>query len=314
MAEATLSSHGKQPGVRLRTLLMIVAVCAVVCGLGVEGYRNLSPVRRSADLLQPANSAFVKLGAVSTLADPNWLPPWERDEAFRILVRAIDDPDAHVRLSAAMALTRRRDHENKVISLLLGLTKDKEPRVREAALFALEGFRSVGAPKAQVIRAAALAALDDPNSSVRLEAGRAFYVFGQGQIAVPAMAKLVREENGSLRLGALCWLELANSIPKDLEPILRDMVKSDNVTERMSGRSALFHLGISDRERDAMIDAGLRSPHAGERIDAAARLIKLRKGETVIPVLRQIAASDDKPMAARAERMLFELECADAPL
>jgi HEAT repeat protein len=307
-----MAECGRRRGIRLRTLLFAVAVCAFVCALAVQIHRSLSPVRRSASQMQAASSASARCGAVSIVSDPNWLPPWEQEEAYRILVAALDDPDAIVRSSAAMALTRRRDHAAEVVSLVLGLMKDKHPRVRERALFALESFRPRGSTEVDAIVAAAILALDDPNPEVRLEAGRALHVFGQDLRSVPAMVRLVREEKGNLRLGALCWLELAKSIPKDLEPILREMVKSDNVTERISGRQALFRLAIPAHERDAMIDAALKSPFDVERIDAAYWMIKLRKRDRAIPVLQQIAASADKALAARAERMLYELEGPDA--
>ena len=125
------------------------------------------------------------------------------------------------------------------------------------------------------------------------------------------MARLVREENGSLRMGALGWLIMAKTIPKDLEPILRGMVTSDYVRERISARRALFQLGIPDRERAAMIDAALQSSFGAERLDAAESLIKLGKRDTAIPVLRQLATSGDKATRARAERMRFELGRSD---
>jgi hypothetical protein len=55
----------------------------------------------------------------------------------------------------------------------------------------------------------------------------------------------------------------------------------------------------------------LQSPFGAERLDAADSLIKLGKGDTAILVVRQLATSGDKAMAARAERMLFELSRTD---
>jgi hypothetical protein len=55
--------------IRIRTLLILIAGCAILCGLGVRLYRELSPVRRSARQLQAGNSGFTRLNAVATLAD-----------------------------------------------------------------------------------------------------------------------------------------------------------------------------------------------------------------------------------------------------
>ncbi len=206
-----------------------------------------------------------------------------------------------------MALARRRDHGAEVVSLLTGLVHDKDVRVRQTALFALEQLPVRGSPHADAIIEAAVGALDDRKPEVRLEAGRALYVFGQAQRSVTAMARMVREEEGSLRMGALGWLIMAKSVPKDLERILRKMVITEDVGERIWVRRALFQIGIPERDRAAMIDAELHSLFAAERFDATDSLIKMGKGHSAVPVLTQLAASTDKATAARAERMLFEL-------
>jgi hypothetical protein len=70
--------------IRVRTLLILVAGCAIFCGLGVQLYREVSPIRRSARQLQAGNSVFTRLNAVATLADTEFLPPWEREDAYRV--------------------------------------------------------------------------------------------------------------------------------------------------------------------------------------------------------------------------------------
>jgi HEAT repeat protein len=294
--------------IRLSTLLLAIAGCAVVCWLGVQAYLVISPVRRSASRLRSARSAFARLEAVATVADPNALPSWERDEAYRILLIAMSDPDAYVRSSAAMALSRRHDHLPEVAPLLIALIKDKDSRVRVTALFAVEQLPTHLLPDADAVIRAVVGALDDPKPEVRLEAGRALYVFRQGQRSVPAMAKLVREERGALRMGALGWLILAKNVPKDLEPIVREMLKTDNVSERIWVRRALFMLGITDRERTALIHAMLEGPEPAERLEAAELLIKLGNPNGAIPVLRELANSGTKAISARAERLLFQLD------
>ena len=297
--------------IRLRTLLILVAGCAILCGLGVQLYRELSPVRRSARQLQAGNSAMTRLGAVETLTYTEFLPPWEREEAYRILLTTVNDADVQVRCSAARGLSRHREHAAQVVTTLLRLTKDKAPRARETALSALETFAARGSPEAQAVIQAAISALDDPKPAVRLEAGRALYVLGQGSRGVPALARLVREETGGEGLGALGFLMRMKTIPADLEPTLRTMLTSDYVWERIWARQALILLGIPARERDAMIKAMLESLHNSERLEGARLLVQLGQSEQAITVLQEIATRGSNADRAKAHTLLYEATQAD---
>jgi hypothetical protein len=125
--------------IRLRMLLILVAACAHLCGLGVQ---QLSPVRRSARQLRPGNSSTTRIDAVSTLGGARFVPPWEREQVYRLLLTTINDPDEQVRSYAALALSRHCDHAAQVVSALLGLSKDVAPQVRETALSPWKRLRS----------------------------------------------------------------------------------------------------------------------------------------------------------------------------
>ena len=170
----------RRRSIRLRTLLIVVAGCAMLCGLGVQVYRELSPVRRSTRQLRPGNSAMTRIGAVSTLANAKFLPPWEREEAYRVLLATVNDPDAQVRSRAAVALSQHREHTAQVVAALLGLMKDQAPQVRETALVALEKIVTPGSHEASAVVQAVISALDDPKPAVRLEAGRAYSYWARG--------------------------------------------------------------------------------------------------------------------------------------
>src|SRR5689334_17946383 len=181
--------HRRFRGIRLATMLIVVAVCAVTFGLGVLIYRAWSPVRRWIRESRPGNPQFTRLEAVRNLGYQ--VPQLEREEAFPVLLAAAKDPDAMVRCAAAIALRDRRDHFAEVLAILRGLMKDPDPRVREAAIFHLETFVKPGAPEVATLLPDLIAALDDPRPAVRLEACRALYVYGQLPRAVPALARLV---------------------------------------------------------------------------------------------------------------------------
>jgi HEAT repeat protein len=291
--------------IRLRTLLILVAGCAILCGLGVQLYRELSPVRRSARQLQAGNSGITRLDAVATLAETKFLPPWEREDAYRVLLATVDDADVQIRCVAAHGLSRHREHAAEVLTVLLSLTKDKVPRARETALFALENFAVRGSPEAQAVIQVAVSALDDPDPAVRLEAGRALYVLGQGSKGVPALARLVREETGNHRLGGLGFLMAMKTIPADLEPTLRTMLTSDYVWERIWALQALIQLGIPAHERDAMTRAMLKSSHNSERLEGARLLVQLGQAEQAIPVLEEIATHGSNADRAQAHTLIY---------
>jgi HEAT repeat protein len=294
----------RRRNIRLRTLLIVVAGCAILCGLGVQVYRELSPVRRSTRQLRPGNSAMTRIGAVSRLANAEFLPPWEREEAYRVILATVHDPDPQVRARAAVALSGHGEHPGQVVATLLALLDEGVPWVRESVLVALEKIVTPGSPKAPSVIQAVISALNDPKPAVRLEAGRALYVLGQGTRAVPALARLVREETGSHRLGALGWLKSMKTIPPDLEPTLRAMMTSDYVWERISARQALMQLGIPDRERDAMIEVTIKSMQNAERLEGAQLLVQLGRFEQAGPVLREIAARGSNEDRAKADALL----------
>ena len=225
-------------GIRLATLLMAVAVCGVLLGLGVQIYRAVSPVRRWIRESRPGNPQRMRMQAVLNLTYD--VPRSELEEGFPVLLAAASDPDPMVRASAATALRGRSDHYDEVFPILRKQMRDSSPRVRESAIFVLESFVKPGSPEASTLIPAPLAALEDPKPAVRLEACRALYVYGRLQAesgrVVPAMVRLIREETGTYRRDALMYLTMIKSVPSDLEPILRALLTSRLSAERVAAR------------------------------------------------------------------------------
>jgi HEAT repeat protein len=290
---------------RLRTLLMGIAICGVLFGLGMHLYRAWSPVRRWTREARPGNPQFTRIQAVLNLTYD--VPASEREEAFAVLLQAVKDPDPMVRAQAATALAGRRDHYGEVVSILRGLMKDPAPRVREVTIFRLESFVKPDAPDVATLLPDLVAALDDPSPAVRLEACRAFYVYGRLPQAVHAMARLVREEKGTYRQGALGFLLQGGPIPKDLEPRLRELMRSENLWERISARQTMIRLGISAQEREAIIQTMLDSPDPAERLAVAHSLIQLCKPTTAIAALKYAAVKGDQGTSERAVQLLLHL-------
>ncbi len=290
---------------RLGTLLIGIAVCAVILGLGVHLYRAWSPVRRWTRDARPGNPQFTRLQAILSLTFD--VPAPEREEAFSVLLQVVKDPDPMVRAQATTALGGRRDHYGEVVAILRGFMKDPDPRVREVTIFRLESFVKPDAPEVSTLLPDLTAALDDPSPAVRLEACRAFYVYGRLPQAVPALARLVREEKGTYRQGGLGFLLQGGTIPKDLEPRLREMMGSENPWERIQARQAMIRIGIPDGERQAIIQAMLDSPNPAERLAVAQTLLELGKPTMAIAALKDAAVKGDPGTRERAVQWLVHV-------
>jgi len=290
-------------------MLFAVAVCAVFFGVCVQVYRASSPVARWIRESRPGNPQYVRLQAVSNLTYA--VPRPELEAAFPVLLAAAKDTDPMVRAQAAMALRGRPDHFAEVLPILRDMLKDSSPKVREHAILSLELFVKPGSPESLTLLPNLVAALDDPNTAVRLEACRALFVYGRLQTearrVVPAMARIVREETGTYRLDALGYLSRMKSVPKDLEPTLRGLLNVSDANERIMARQALIQLGIPDQERDAIIQAMLASSTHNERLAAAGSLIELGKPELAISTIRDVAGGTDKGTRVRSLKWLDRL-------
>jgi HEAT repeat protein len=301
-------------GIRLGTVLIAIAVLAIILGLGVQLYRALSPVRRWTLESRPGNPSRIRMRAVMNLRFD--VRQSELEEAYPVMLAAAKDSDPWVRASAARALGGRRDHFAEVVATLQGLMKDPSPRVRECAILELESFVKPGSSEVLSLIPDVLAALDDPKPAVRLEACRALYVYKRLQAdsrrVIPAMVRMIREETGTYRLGALGYLTMMKMVPTELEPTLRTLMKSEIPVERISARRALIILGIRDAERDAMIKSMLESNHLNERLAGADLLIQMGNYRMAIAALKDLIATEDIAMRSQARRLLATLNDGEA--
>src|ERR1700733_7104212 len=113
-------------GIRLATLLMAVAVIAVIFGVGLQVYRELSPVRRFMRESRPGNSSRIRAQAILNLT--YGVPQSELEEGSPVLLFAARDPAPWVRASAARSLGSRRNHLAGVFPVLRGLMKNENPK------------------------------------------------------------------------------------------------------------------------------------------------------------------------------------------
>jgi hypothetical protein len=232
-----------QKSLHLRTMLIWIAFWCVMVGSAKLLYRAWSPVRRASESLRSGSSSQ---RGMALWGLTRFVPTWEREEAYRVLKGALSDPEPNVRMAAAEALRFYPERYGESLPLIVGLVQDREHQVRERTLFVLEQMVKPGTPEAAAAAPAMIGALEDPKPNVRLEAGRALFVIGQGLRAVPALARLVHEGRGSHRLGALGFLLRMKQLPREIEPGLREMLTSQDVWERSWGAAALSKMGRAE--------------------------------------------------------------------
>src|SRR5947209_14766661 len=285
-----------QQNLRLRTMLIWVAFLSVMLGSVELLYRAWSPVRRASEGLRSGSSSQRGM-ALWGLAQ--FVPAWEREEAYRVLKGALSDSEPNVRMAAAEALRFYPEHYDESLPLIIGLVKDRGHQVRERTLFVLEQMVKPGTPEAAAVAPAMIGALEDPKPNARLEAGRALFVIGQGLRAVPALACLVREGRGSHRLGALGFLLRMKQLPKEIEPDLREMIVSQNVWERIWGAEAFIKMGRAELAVPVLHDL-LKSGNIDERLAAAQSLLSIGQAAAIRTVLQEAENHPEARIRARA--------------
>ena len=176
-----LFSDGKGPWRQFRTDLSLIPDAAA--GLLTLAFHKLLLVKTTCDrssigllaedihLLQPASSIVVtgkSYCRVSALEDPAAVPA---------LIRALEDEEPAVRVSASKALGRLRDH--RALEPLVNLLDDESSPVRESAGTSLGRLGDAGAARAPgaveepSAVTALIRALEDEEQTVRVSAARA---------------------------------------------------------------------------------------------------------------------------------------------
>jgi HEAT repeat protein len=235
------------------------------------------------------------------------VPAWEREEAYRVLKGALSDSEPNVRIAAAEALRCYPEHYDESLPLILGLVQNREHWVRERTLFVLEQMVKPGSPEAAAVAPAMIGALEDHKPNVRLEAGRALFVIGQGLRSVPALARLVHEGRGSHRLGALGFLLRMKQLPKEIEPDLREMIVSQNASERIWGARALIGMGRAELGIPVLHEL-LKSDDIDARLAAAQSLVSIGQATAVRTVLQEAENHPDARIRARAAVIQKEMK------
>jgi HEAT repeat protein len=285
-------------------MLIWVAFLDVMVGSAELLYRAWSPVRRASEGLRSSSSSQRGM-ALWGLAQ--FVPAWEREEAYRVLKGALSDSEPNVRMAAAEGLRFYPEHYDESLPLILDLVKDGEHQVRERTLFVLEQMVKPVTPEAAAVTPAIIATLKDPKPNVWLEASRALFVIGQGLRAVPALAQLVHDCRGSHRLGALGFLLRMKQLPMEIEPDLREMLASQDAWERIWGAAALIKMGRAELAIPVLHDL-LKSGNIDARLAAAQSLLSVGQVDAALTAVREAENHPDARIRARAAVIQEEMK------
>lgn len=231
---------------RVLTLVIVVAACALILAM----WRDASPTRQWTEQLRSGRTADDRREAALRLGFD--IPSIERGEAFRSLESATKDPDPSVREVVAMALAMHKDRAAVSSAVLASMLDDPMPAVRRTVVVGLGQMIEAKALVVDTVESRLIAALDDPDASVRLEAARLLVIGPKRSAAIPALARIVREKHGILRSHALAMLLTVQVIPRGVEETLLKMVASGPAAERLLAARALVAAGQPAMARPAL--------------------------------------------------------------
>jgi HEAT repeat protein len=250
---------------------------------------------QDADLLAAAatdDDPEVRSIAIGSIMDPG-----ADDRGFRVLVLALRDPDAQVRVSAVSRLgyTGRTD----AVMPLVALAADQAPRVRSMVAYALGQLGS------QEATPALLNMLQDPEPSVRDNARQALGSVG-GTSAVDALLTLAADQVPQVRVRAAKALAKALDSDARVTQQLLTLARDDHAMVRAATLSGLASAG-GEPSRWATLVVDLANDHdplVRQRVAVVARTLA---PDAAPDILRRYATDPDARLRQLAATELTRL-------
>jgi HEAT repeat protein len=210
-----------RPRFSLRTMAILIAAVAAILwtGLGL-----LSPTRRLGRLLRADQPVYVRREAASSLGRA--IPPWEVDQAIRLLIGAIEDPSPRVREYAMVGLFELGPRARQAVSKLISVLEDQDRFVRFGAARAL-GIIEAGSPKRADVVTALTLALDDIDPDVRVVAAEALIKLGETRRRAATLVAALIGTDSHLRSWARTMMQKANDIRPFLVVLAEELQNKD---------------------------------------------------------------------------------------
>ncbi len=244
----------------------------------------------------PAASALEKLkseDAMMRRQGAEALGRLRRAEFIATLLPVLADPHPFVRAAAVNALGLLRGPVSPRFAELLDPKKEPDASVRQAAA---TNLAFLGDPTAG---AALILALKDAQPGVRYAAARSLGALRVAQ-AVPALAEALKDPDSGLRrtaAGALGQLPSSASVP-----VLQSALAAEKDQEVRA--ELVRSLGLTgDPGAADTLDAGLKDPDPGMRLQAAQALARLGRSDGM-PAVLEILKSPQTDLRRRAASVL----------
>jgi HEAT repeat protein len=235
-----------------------------------QALRRLAPVAEATliDALRRAESP-VRRWLVPALAG--------RAAARDEIVRCLEDPDPVVRASSCDALARTSDFS--VVGALFGRLSDRDRRVSQAALGAIQSLGSVETERL------ALSAAKSPNPQLRSAALRIIGYFGYASGLSPLSAAATAEDEREREV-AIAGLPLLDD-PAAVERLL-EVSRHSSARTRAAAMRAMGHLAATGAPLERLREA-LKDPDPWVRYYASQALGRRRDADSVEAVAELLA-------------------------
>jgi HEAT repeat protein len=267
------------PRIRLRTLIILIAVCAILFRVGQEIWGGKTG-RWLATLQNDPSATRREEAATSLVRNVEDVDP---DLAIPVLITVLKDPSPQVRRLVVAALHSLGEKSALAIPGLVAASKDEDFMIRRVAVEGLGVCVKTNRVKESVI-AALMEALEDKWNWVRLAAAQSLIRWGAGEKGVPALVEILQGRGG----GWLKW--------------------TDRRYNRVEAATTLEKIGpAAKRAIPALIEA-TKDKDARLPVFAACALVSIGERGAAIPVLRAASEDNNLEVSSAANRALKRIE------
>ncbi|MBW4651778.1 MAG: HEAT repeat domain-containing protein [Kaiparowitsia implicata GSE-PSE-MK54-09C] len=230
----------------------------------------------------------------------------EEEDATATLLKLLQDPESHIRSTAADALGTLSHASDEVVEALLRLLQNPDSNVRSSAVGALGKLGRAS----EAIVAGLLSLLQDPDWIVRFRAAVALDKLGCVSDAVVAgLLSLLQDPDSDVRSRAAEALGKLGCVSDAVVAGLLSLLQDPDSDVRFRAAEALGRLGRASDTVEAALLSLMQDPEPHVRYSAAAALGKLgRASDTVEAALLNLLQDPDSNVRSRAAAVLSQLD------
>ena len=270
--------------IRLRTLIILIAVCAVTGWVGLEIWGDKT--ERWISILVSDRSEARRQEAVFWLIMHGGRIDPERD--VPTLTAALKDPNLRVRRCVLTILDSLAERSESAVEALVEALKNENEEVADDAIQVL-GYSMMTDRLGQIVTPALVVALEDKSTKVRLRSARTLVRWGAGERGVSAMVEILRDPGAAQ----------AN--------------KTERIVNRRTAANVLEKIGPAARDAIPALIEATKNDDPLLRVHAACALLEIGERDAALPVLRAARADPDSQASSVANRALNRIEAEKRP-